>query len=268
MSVTYTENLQLGLQTDKNDYLDWDVITENWRKIDSAASGKGGGIPVTTAYVQAQGVARAVVGTAQVVPLNKWNYWQETNDDSKESATLTAKPTANCLLVAAVMHRNENVTIDGSGWTLVQKSVEAVNETGDINQWISVWTKLAYAGTYEVTVQQESSVRMSLKVAALYGAVSLTAVENLAIPEKTYRPPEKTGKRRLYMISSISANSSAQTYTASDYGDLDLRSAFELRFMLWYDYEPNIDNTPLFTYYTSYTAKTANALTLDIEEGE
>lgn len=36
MTNTYTDNLHLELQEDKTDYLDWDAITENWKKIDSA----------------------------------------------------------------------------------------------------------------------------------------------------------------------------------------------------------------------------------------
>lgn len=41
MSVTYTPNIKLGLQLDKTEYLDWDVIIENWRKIDAASGGGG-----------------------------------------------------------------------------------------------------------------------------------------------------------------------------------------------------------------------------------
>ena len=35
MGVTYTENLHLGLQKDKRDYLNWDVITNNWETLDA-----------------------------------------------------------------------------------------------------------------------------------------------------------------------------------------------------------------------------------------
>lgn len=41
MSITYTDNLKLGLQLDKTDYVSWDTITANWRKIDDAVSGNG-----------------------------------------------------------------------------------------------------------------------------------------------------------------------------------------------------------------------------------
>lgn len=38
MSVTYTDNLHLGMQLDKTDYVNWDAITQNWQKIDAAVS--------------------------------------------------------------------------------------------------------------------------------------------------------------------------------------------------------------------------------------
>ena len=36
MATTYTENLNLALQEDDNDYLDWQAIQDNWKKIDGA----------------------------------------------------------------------------------------------------------------------------------------------------------------------------------------------------------------------------------------
>ncbi len=41
MGITYTEHLKLGLQLDKTDYVSWDTITANWRKIDEAVGGSG-----------------------------------------------------------------------------------------------------------------------------------------------------------------------------------------------------------------------------------
>lgn len=37
MAVTYTDNIHLGMQLDKTDYVNWDAITQNWQKIDIAA---------------------------------------------------------------------------------------------------------------------------------------------------------------------------------------------------------------------------------------
>ena len=36
MAKTYTENLNLELQEDSTDYLDFGAITRNWQKIDAA----------------------------------------------------------------------------------------------------------------------------------------------------------------------------------------------------------------------------------------
>lgn len=36
MAKTYTENLNLELQEDPTDYLDFEAITNNWKKIDAA----------------------------------------------------------------------------------------------------------------------------------------------------------------------------------------------------------------------------------------
>lgn len=36
MAITYTPNLNLAMQENKSDKLNWDAITENWMKIDAA----------------------------------------------------------------------------------------------------------------------------------------------------------------------------------------------------------------------------------------
>lgn len=36
MATTYTENLNLALQDDDTDYVDFAAIQDNWRKIDAA----------------------------------------------------------------------------------------------------------------------------------------------------------------------------------------------------------------------------------------
>lgn len=64
MSVTYTENLGLGMQEDKTDYLDWNVITENWKKLDAAVSGSGGIGTIGTASVTANGGMQYTIGIA------------------------------------------------------------------------------------------------------------------------------------------------------------------------------------------------------------
>ena len=73
MAVTYTDNLHLGMQLDKNDYLDWDAITDNWRKIDAAYSGGGGGGENVhmTASIAAIGGARSTTGNATSTPFSE-----------------------------------------------------------------------------------------------------------------------------------------------------------------------------------------------------
>ena len=36
MATTYTENLNLALQEDTSDYVDWTALQDNWKKIDAA----------------------------------------------------------------------------------------------------------------------------------------------------------------------------------------------------------------------------------------
>lgn len=205
--------------------------------------------------------------TARLVPVNRWNFWQETDDDAKTTATVTATPTASCLLVAAVMHRDA-VSIVGDGWTKVVDSQAAIG--GDISQQITVWTKSVSAGTHSVTVTQSSEVRMSVKIIALYEADGLTLVDNTVLASVPYTPTAKTGKRRLYALSAVYASSSddpPNSVTAS-YSGIDLRIAGELRFSAFYDYDTEGSTVPSFSYFQSdYTANSMNALVFDIEEG-
>ena len=206
--------------------------------------------------------------TSRFVPMTRWNFWQETDDTVKATATLTTSPTAPCLLVAAVMHRDETVSIEGDGWTKVVKSQDATSE-GAYNQWITVWTKQVPAGSHSVTVTQSSEARMSLKAIALYQAANLTLVDNTVLASVPYTPPAKTGKRRLYALSSVRAATDTIAITAS-YSGIDLRSANEIRFSAFYDYEPDVSVVPSFSFYTSasgYYANSINALVFDIEEG-
>lgn len=39
MAITYTDNLHLGMQLDKTDYVNWDAIQQNWMIIDGACGG-------------------------------------------------------------------------------------------------------------------------------------------------------------------------------------------------------------------------------------
>lgn len=69
MATTYTNNLHLGLQEDKSDNFDWDVITDNWLKID-AALGKAMPIPTVNCNPIADGTDISVTGVATYEEVN------------------------------------------------------------------------------------------------------------------------------------------------------------------------------------------------------
>lgn len=203
--------------------------------------------------------------SAQFIPLNRWGYWQETNDDLKQLATVTAAPTADCLMLACVMHRDE-IDIEGDDWTKLVTSKAAKSRDGE-PQWITVYVKKASAGSYTVNVTQASSVRLSLKVLAVYEAEAVSVAGNEVVSELPYTPPQSSGKRRLYLLSSYYATGTNIAITVT-HGDLDLRKAEETRFSVFYNYRPDMQITPTFGYSnSSYTTDSINAIVLDIEEG-
>lgn len=63
MAITYTPNLNLGMQLDKTDYVNWDVITQNWQKIDEAVGGSG--VRVGDATMIYDGVNAGFVGKTE-----------------------------------------------------------------------------------------------------------------------------------------------------------------------------------------------------------
>lgn len=65
MAITYTPNLRLGMQLDKTDYVNWDAITDNWRKIDEAVGGSG--LRVGDATMMYNGINAGFVGKTQEV---------------------------------------------------------------------------------------------------------------------------------------------------------------------------------------------------------
>jgi len=216
---------------------------------------------LTSFYDGVPGIG-SVVRNVPLVTYSGWTWWQETNDDAKTTATVTPAPTAPCLLVVAAMHR-DTVSIEGDGWTKVVDSQSAIGT--DINQQITVWKKYVSAGEYTITVNQNSSVRMSVKSIMLYNASDITLIDNTVLASVPYTPAAKTGKRRLYLLSSVYASGN-YSITAS-YSGIDLKSANELRFSAFYDYEPDVSAVPTFSYSSSnYTANSINALVFDIEE--
>lgn len=196
-------------------------------------------------------------------------YWQESDDEAKTTSTLTANIVDDCLLVAAVMHRSGNVSLDGDGWTKLVDSVIA--DPSDFNQRVTVFTKRVTAGSYTVTATQQKTVRMSLKLIALYGASGLTVAEDRLISAVPTTPIATTGKRRLYMVHSVYASTSSSPPMAMQLDSSNtkngLASAEELRFSVFCDWCPD-GVTPVFTYFDSYnyTPNFAGLLVLDIDE--
>lgn len=268
----YTENYNLGKQTNKKDKFDMSIISENWDILDDCMKNfderisilESGNISVSEASLFVNAIS-GEVSDAGFIPPNQWNYWQETNDNAKTTATVTAKPTARCLLLACVMHRDSEISIDGEDWEKLVTSPTMINN--EINQYVTVWGRYVEKGTYDVTVTQSSNARMSLKVVALYEAESVEIIENTLINAFPVTPAEKTNPlRRLYLLSSIFVSSSNKSITV-DKGDLDLITAEEQRFSVFYDYETDKLAVPTFdVYLNGYDADTANLITIEIEE--
>lgn len=68
MAITYTPNIRLALQENKQDYLNWDAIVSNWQKIDTEIgalkSGSSNPVGVTEAVQQAIPADGNVTGRA------------------------------------------------------------------------------------------------------------------------------------------------------------------------------------------------------------
>ena len=107
---------------------------------------------------------------------------------------------------------------------------------------------------------------MGLKVIAFYSDnVSVSIAEDHAIAAFPYTPTAKTGKRRLYLLSSFWTSSERTAIQATSYGNLDLQLSYGVRFTMCWDYLPEIAITPTFTYASSYGTNSANSLVLDID---
>ena len=201
--------------------------------------------------------------TGGAYSLTLWNCWQETNADVKTTATVTAAPTAPCLLIVAAMCRDE-VSIDGDGWTKVAESVVAEGFT----QKIVVWAKSVSKGTYAVTVNQASSARLSLKAMAIYKCSSLSLIDNTLISAFPHTPTASSGKRRLYLLSSVYVGSANAIAVKNDSG-IDLKKAEQQWFSVFYDYQPELNAVPAFGInLDSYVTNTAQILTFDINGEE
>lgn len=246
-------------------------ILDRLDKLEQSGGVGGGGssrsqlIGIQTVHLH--GGQGTISGGIRYTPPTRWSYWQETNDDPKTASTVIASPTEDCLLLAAVMHRDA-VTIDGDGWEQVAVSQEI--QGGSSGQWITVWAKHVTAGEYPITAKLAAEARMSLKAIALYQADRVTVAQSILIADTSalFTPLETTGKRRLYLLSSTLAADPNIAIAAVNTGTLDLQHAGETRFSAFYDYQPEQGVTPSFgvTFGGPYTPNSVGLLTLDIEE--
>lgn len=242
-----------------------------FREYPNLINGIVGGKPAQ-AVIIANGIdAEIPLGIAEWKSQYLWNYWQDDDDDAKTTTTVTATPTASCYLLAEVMYRGENMTITGEGWTEIAKATFSGGEEND-PQTLVVYGKKVKAGTYEVTATQDTSLRMNLKLIALYDAKSVSVVEKKVIAKYPYTPPANTGKRRLYLATFYWINTQTNThFKPIEAGELDLKTAGTTRTFAHYDWQPELGITPTFDVdeglnYSTDHPNTDAIITLDIEE--
>lgn len=212
-------------------------------------------------------IERVVMATdvGNPVPTIGWDCVQDNSDGDWTFDELSIVAAASGLLVCVAFHRKE-AGIDGYGWTRVATSpgIDPTNR----NQRITVWTKPVTAGTYSAKVTQTTSGQMTMKLMVLYGAQELTVSDSCIINPLPYTPPAKIGKRRLYVLSSAYAASWIAPYAilTTVPSTLDLQRMEELRFSVFYDYQPEIQAVPSFDYYTTPYEDNINLLVLDVTE--
>lgn len=209
-------------------------------------------------------------GDAEYAPLNLWNYWQETDSNAKTTATITAAPTAKCVLLACVMHRYADympttLSIDGDDWERLIVS-QTATATDGTKQCVTVWKKAVDKGTYDITVTSHEELRMSLKAIAIYNANDVSVVDDTLAESVPITPTATIGNRRLYLLSAIS-ESSTNAIAVENSGNLDLLSAKETRFNAFYDYQPELETTPIFNFYDSanYEGNSINMISLEFD---
>lgn len=194
-----------------------------------------------------------------------WYYSQDNNDDAKTTTTQSIVVGNNTYLIAAIMYRGDSVSIAEEGWNKLVDS--EVADPSNNKQKIVVYGRQATEVKYTVTATQSNTVRMSLKLIALAGASGVSVVNNILVPSFPYTSPVSTGKRRLYLASSMYANNNSTEPTTIKTTDAYLLKAEELRFTAFYDSRKNTGNISEFiTNLSGYDANTINFITLDVTE--
>lgn len=216
--------------------------------------------------------AAAMIGGSSPIPpepypTKKFESWQS-NSESVTYLTVQASPIASCLLLVCVAYSKAPISIDGDGWETVAVSQEA--HTNSVRQKIVVFGKKVQSGLYTINVSQEDSGFMSLKVIAIYGARNIYIVDNALFTEQTYTPTEKNQKRRLYIASSCFYNNGYDYAIGVSTNVLDLQAITNKKFCAFYDYQPEVNETPTFTaqfnWETGVDEESVNFLTLEIND--
>lgn len=207
-------------------------------------------------------------------------YYQTGNNGAAAtSATLVSpgKTVIDATSLAITMYRSEK-TFSIDGYSLIADSNAMC--PGESYQQITVYKKDFSADSVldSLTISQTENTRGDvnrldiLNVILAGNNITLTLIDNALVAELPYSPPIKTGKRRLYVMSSFYANNNNQNdpiYTLSATG-LDMQSDGFSRLKVWYDYNPTINITPILDKDTtvssdSYDMNSAVLLTFDID---
>lgn len=227
----------------------------------------GGAVPppVPPADIHGQAVLCSFRGTLagdshiDITNLDGWLFSQDNNDDTKTTTIQSLYVDNDTYIIAAVMYRGDTITIAEEGWTKIVDS--EIADPSSSKQKIVVYGRQATKGTYTVTATQNSSVRMSLKVIGLAGASGVSVVNNIIPSTFPFSAPATTGKRRLYLGSSVYGGSGRSTIITTDD---NLATAEELRFTAFYDSRKASGNISEFDL--NITDYAVNFITLDIEE--
>ena len=258
------------------------VVDENTGKVTLYLGGiaLAGGTDISGDAVLVANGAVGDVGVADYATTTLWNYWQEDNSDAKTSTTITASPTAECMMLVCVMHQSTSATpykisVDGetweesgSGWERIATS-QQINRISDdgFYQYISVWKKPLEKGTYDITVQQAEELKMSVKAIAIYNTSNISVVNNEIAEAVPITPTGANGNRRLYLLSSGVVKSGTDAIEATYPDELDMKSAQEEGFTAFYDYQPEIEATPSFNFCDAdnYIANTINLISIEFD---
>lgn len=171
--------------------------------------------------------------------------------------------------LAIIMYRSAK-TFTASGYTLLADS--QVMSTSDIPmQQVSVYQKsmLPTETAGSLTVSQTDNARLDIVNAIIAGSnVTLTLVDNALVASVPYTPSAKTAKRRLYIVSSVTANNSGDGITPFfdlSVSGLSMRSGGFNRLKVYYDFDPTVNLTPTLTFSSDYIANSIALMTFDVD---